>query len=229
MGLVSCSGNENAGGPLGTPQDVVGRAAGTTLAQGTAKILATCPMAEYAGTINLNTLDGDLAVSSPGNIEPADLRFVGGASYVKQTGDRAYFALGSLDPMPTILAGSDPWADLDLIGGEVHILSDGGDEIDGVSTISYTLNIDPAQAIADTPPPRRAAMRSLLSGRTSPFQITVWIDSAYRVRRLEVPTTFTFPKITPLTRADGSYVACDVDFVTFSVPMNPVTTPPIEN
>lgn len=228
LGLASCSGNENTGGPLGTPQYVVTRAPDTTLSQGTAKVLATCPMAEYTGTINLNTLDGDLAVSAPGNVKPADLLVVGGAGYVTQTGDRAYFPLGSIDPMPTILAGSDPWADLDLIRGTVHILSDGGGEIDGVSTISYTINVDPAQAIADTPLPRRAAIRALLAGRTSQFQVTIWIDSAYRVRRVEVPTAFNFPKITPLTRNDGSYIVCDVDFVTFNVPMKAVAVPPTE-
>ena len=65
---------------------------------------------------------------------------------------------------PGASQGGDPFANLDLLRGTVHILSDGGDEVDGASTIRYTLTIDPAQAISTTPPARQASLRTRPAG-----------------------------------------------------------------
>jgi hypothetical protein len=228
MGFAGCGGAQNSGGPLGTPESIVTRAPDTTMAAGTAKIFITSPTADATGDIDLNARDGRLDLACCGQAKPsAEVVIVGGAGYVKSGTDRSYAALGKA--VPDVLAGGDPWADIDLVRGTVHILSDGGGEVQGVSTIGYTLTIDPQQAIETTPPQRQAALRSLLAGRSALFQITVWIDTEYRLRRLEVPTSFSFPKVTPPTRVDGAYIASDVDFVTFGVSMPPVTTPPTQS
>jgi hypothetical protein len=222
--LPACGGAQNSGGPVGTPESVVTRAPDTTLAAGTAQVAISSPTADATGAINFNTRDGRLAVSCCGQAKPSvDLVVVGGAGYAESVGDRAYAPLPAA--VPEILAGGDPWADIDLVRGTVHILSNGGNEIAGVSTISYTLTIDPQQAIETTPPARQAALRSLLGGRSALFQIIVWIDSQFRLRSLEVPTEFAFAKVTPPTRVDGEYIASTVDFVSFGVAVPPVTVP----
>jgi len=222
LGLGGCGGDKS-GGPLGAPEDIVGRAPDTTLAAGTATIYVTSPTAEARGAVDLRTRDGRLAVSARGHPKPADLVVVGGAGYVKAATDVSYSPLTGA--LPAVLHGGDPWADIDLVRGTVHILSNGGGEVEGASTIGYTLTVDPQQAIETTPPARQDAVRAVLEGRTAMFKMDVWIDSRFRLRRIEVPTDFSFKSVTPPTRVDGATIASDVDFVTFGVPVE-ATTPP---
>jgi hypothetical protein len=125
--------------------------------------------------------------------------------------------------VPNVLTGGDPFANLDLLRGTVHILSDGGAEVDGASTIRYTLRIDPTRALAATPPDRQADLRRVLQGRAAVFTMDVWVDSAGRARRLEVPTDLR--ATTPLTRVDRLPIATDVDYAAFGVTVGDVTPP----
>jgi hypothetical protein len=223
LGLSSCGGDKS-GGPVGAPEDIVGRAPDTTLAAGTAQIYITSPTAEAKGVIDLRSRDGRLSLSARGHPVPADVLISGGHGYVKAAADSGYAPLAAA--VPQVLQGGDPWADIDLIRGTVHILSNAGGEVEGVSTIGYTLTVDPQQAIETTPSARQDAVRAVLSGRTAMFQMEVWIDSQFRLRRIEVPTDFSFKSVTPPTRVDGATIASDVDFVTFGVPVGPITPPP---
>jgi hypothetical protein len=181
--------------------------------------------AKAVGTIDLTSHDGRLLISAPGYPNGVDLVISGGTGYYRTPPGSTYTKLPSA--LPTILPNADPWADLDLVRGTVHILSDGGAEIAGVSTIGYTLTIDPQQAIETTPVARQAALTALLAGRTTLFLIQVWIDSRYRIRSIEVAADFNdFRGETPPTRIDGETIASDVDFVSFGVSVPPVTAPP---
>lgn len=222
LGFAGCGGDKS-GGPVGAPEDIVGRAPDTTLATGTAEIYVTSPTAEARGAVDLRSRDGRLAVTAQGHPKPADLVVVGGTGYIKAVADTVYSPLAGA--LPAVLEGGDPWADIDLVRGTVHILSNGGGEVEGASTIGYTLTVDPQQAIETTPPARQDALRAVLQGRTAMFKMDVWIDSQFRLRRIEVPTDFSFKSVTPPTRVDGATIASDVDFVTFGVPVAP-TTPP---
>jgi len=223
LGLVGCGGDKS-GGPVGAPEVVVGRAPDATLAAGTAEIIITAPTANARGAIDLASRNGRLAVLAPGYPKPVDLLIVDDRGYVKAPAESSYTPLAG--SVPPVLPSGDPWADVDLVRGTVHILSDGGGEVDGASTIGYTINIDPQQAIETTPPSRQAALRALLGGRTAMFQMTVWIDSQLRLRRIEVAADFSFRSVTPPTRVDGATIATDVDFVTFGVTAPAATLPP---
>jgi hypothetical protein len=222
LGLASCGGDKS-GGPVGAPEDVVGRSPDATLAARTAEVFITAPSANARGVIDLAGRDGRLAVLAPGHPVAADLLIVDGAGYVKAASDPGYSSLGT--SLPQVLPGGDPWAAIDLIRGTVHILSNGGGAIEGASTIGYTITVDPQQAIDTTPAARQAAVRAALGGRTAMFKMEVWIDSLLHLRRIEVPVDFSFKSTTPPTRVDGATIATDIDFVTFGVPAPGVTPP----
>jgi hypothetical protein len=221
VGLAGCGG-DRSGGPTGRPEDVVGAAPDLTLAAGTARVRINAPVAAAQGVVDLRAHSGRLSVSDVSFGKPADLLITGGTGYIKQASDRVWTVVdGSL---PETLRGGNPFANLDLIRGTVHILSDGGGEVDGFSTIRYTLTIDPGQAITVTPPARQTALRSVLQGRTKLFTMDVWIDSKRLVRRVELSTDLR--PTTPSTRSDRLPIATDVDYLAFGVAVPPVQAPP---
>jgi hypothetical protein len=222
--VAAACGNASTAGPLGSPESIVTRAPDITLAAGTASIRINSPAADAQGVIDFATRSGRLTELEPGLNKPADLLIANGEGFVKRATDPGYVAIGGGAAVPPAIAGGDPFANLDLIRGTVHILSDGGAEVDGASTIYYTLTIDPSQAIATTPPARQASLRTILEGRTADFSIDVYIDSDFLVRRIEVPTDLK--PLTPVTRDDRMPIATDVDYLAFRVPVVPVQPPP---
>jgi hypothetical protein len=222
--LAAGCGTASTAGPLGSPASIVTRAPDITLGAGTASIRINSPAADAQGVVDFATRSGRLTVLEPGLNKPADLLIANGEGFIKRATDSGYIAIGGGAAVPGAIAGGDPFANLDLIRGTVHILSDGGAEVDGASTIYYTLTIDPAQAIATTPPARQASLRTILEGRTADFSIDVYIDSKFFVRRVEVPTDLK--PLTPATRDDRMPIATDVDYLAFGVSVAPVQPPP---
>ncbi len=218
--ITNCGGDKS-GGPRGTPTDVVNQAPAATRAAGTARITINAPTAAANGVVDLKARSGRLTVTAARVAAPADLVVVAGTGYLVTQAPGTVTRLDAA--LPEVLRGGDPWAGLDLINGAVHIRSDGGNEVEGASTIGYTLNIDPQQAIDTTPPDRQPQVRAVLQGRTAMFQIRVWIDGQLRFRRIEVPTDLRLT--TPATRVDRLPIAADVDFVAFGVPVGPVIAP----
>jgi hypothetical protein len=223
LAWVTACGSAGSAGPTGSPQDVVTQAPDVTLAQATARININSPAAEARGVVDFRSRSGRLTVSATESTKPADLLIAGSVGYIKRVSDPGYLKVGAT--VPPALSGGDPFAGLDLIRGTVHILSDGGSEVDGLSTIRYTLTIDPGQAVSTTPADRQAPLRQLLGGRTATFPIDIWIDSKLLVRRVEVPTDLA--PTTPVTRVDRMPVATDVDYTAFGVPVPPVQAPAV--
>jgi hypothetical protein len=221
LGAAGC-GNTATAGPTAAPDQVVTKAPDVTLAARTARVKINAPAAAAQGIVDFATRSGHLTVSDTQTTRPADLLVAAGAGFLKRAGDPGYVDIGSA--VPAALRGGDPFANLDVIRGTVHILSDGGAEVDGASTIEYTLTIDPGQAISTTPPERQAAVRQVLQGRTSTFPINVWIDSKLFVRRIEVPVDLK--STTPSTRVDRMPIATDVDYLAFGEPVPAVQPPP---
>jgi hypothetical protein len=221
LSMAAGCGGDRSGGPSGRPEDVVLRAPDVTEAAGTARVKINAPAAQAQGVIDVVVRSGRLSVTYVTLKKPADLLIVGGSGYLRT--ETTWAPVGGT--LPEALRGGDPFANLDLIRGTVHILSDGGAEVDGASTIRYTLTIDPQQAMATTPPGGQAAVRSVLQGRTGPFMMDVWIDSKLQVRRVEVPADLT--ATTPATRPDRLPIATDVDYLAFGVPVGPVQPPPL--
>lgn len=236
-------GNSATAGPVGSPQAIVASAPDITLGQRSAQVIIDSPHASATGTIAFGSHDARLTVRINGNPDTSVV-IAGGTGYARTSPTGRYQTLPGPLPLealvnpalsPTqdgsedVLPSSDPWADIDLLRGAVHILSDGGGEIEGVSTISYTVTIDPAKAVAATPGARQAALKALLAGRTTPFMIMVAIDSDFRIRQVEVGAKLTAPDFngeSPPTRVDGETIGSDVDFVRFGVAMPAVTVPP---
>ena len=94
----------------------------------------------------------------------------------------------------------------------------------GASTIRYTLDVDPGQALQVTSPAQQASLRALLGNRTDVFKIDVWIDSQDRIRRVEVPLDLAHR--TPATRPDFLPIADTVDFLSFAAPAPQLPPPP---
>jgi hypothetical protein len=218
---VAACGGDKSGGPSGAPADVVGRAPAVTRAARTAQITINAPTAAAKGLIDFEARTGRLTVTATGVAAPAELLVTGGTGYLVTTAPSGVTRLDAA--IPEVLRGGDPWADLDLMGGTVHILSDGGGEVEGASTIGYTLTIDPQQAIDTAPPTRQRELRAVLQGRTALFPMAVWIDSRLLIRRIEVPTDLR--PLTPVTSSDRAPVAADVDFVAFGAPVGPISPP----
>jgi hypothetical protein len=215
-------GGDRSGGPIGSPEDIVTKAPDLTLAARTARVSINAPVATAQGVVDLITRSGRLRVTDVALGMPADVVVVEGRGYAKRASDPAWTAIAGA--LPEALRGGDPFANLDLVRGTVHILSDGGAEVDGASTLRYTLTIDPEQAITTTPPDRQAALRAVLQGRTALFMMDVWIDSKLLIRRVEVATDLR--PTTPSTRPDRLPIATDVDYITFGVPVGPIQAPP---
>jgi hypothetical protein len=216
--LSACSG-DRTGGPAASPERVVGQAADLTLAAGTAQVKIQSPDALASGVVDFQAHSGRLTLRAVVQPVPIDVLIAGGAGYARS--GPGWQRLSGV--VPTVLAGGDPFADPDLLRGAIYFLSDGGAEVDGASTIRYTLHIDPDKAVAATPPDRQPDVRRVLQGRTAPFTADVWIDSAGRARRIEVPTDLR--ATTPPTRVDRLPIASDVDYVTFGVSVGDITAP----
>jgi hypothetical protein len=226
---VACGG---APGPVGDNTTIVTRAPDTTLGAGSAQVVIDGPNAAATGVVDLGSGDSEFTVAvAPGHERPdlqsGHLRTVGGAVFFQPAGETG----GKGRPVPawrrvpagtppglgsTGLRFGDPIADLDLLRGTQHILSDGGGEVRGASTARYTLDIDPAQAMEATPVNRQPALKALFGGRTDQFQVDVWIDGKDRVRRVQVPTDLIHH--TPATRPDFLPIADTIDFVDFGPP-----------
>jgi hypothetical protein len=215
-------GGDRSGGPLGRPEDIVTQAPDRTLAARTATVVINAPAAAARGVVDLVARTGRLRVTDVTSAQPADVITVAGRSYAKRASDPGWTVIAAT--LPESLTGGDPFANLDLVRGTVHILSDGGAEVDGASTIRYTLTIDPQQAVSTTPPDRQAALRAALQGRTALFMMDVWIDSELLIRRVEVATDLR--PTTPSTRDDRLPIATDVDYISFGVAVAPIQAPP---
>jgi hypothetical protein len=214
-------GGDRSGGPIGRPEDIVTQAPDRTLAARTATVVINAPAAAARGVVDLVARTGRLRVTDVTSAQPADVITVAGRSYAKRASDPGWTAIAAT--LPEALTGGDPFANLDLVRGTVHILSDGGAEVDGASTIRYTLTIDPQQAVGTTPPDRQAGLRAALQGRTALFMMDVWIDSKLLIRRVEVATDLR--PTTPSTRDDRLPIAADVDYIGFGVAVGPIEAP----
>jgi hypothetical protein len=233
FGVTACGGD---GGPRGDKADIVTHAPDVTLAAGRARVIVAGPNAGATGVVNFVTGDADLTVSVAPGRSGRDLtsgRYLsaGGVLYVRPETTKGHPpALWQRRPAgtPTGLAATglrfgDLIADINLVRGSVHILSDGGAEVRGASTLRYTVDVDPGQALQVTPPAQQAALRALLGNRIEVFKIDVWIDSRDRIRRIEVPLDLAHR--TPVTRPDFLPIADTVDVLSFAPPA-PVAPPP---
>jgi hypothetical protein len=87
---------------------------------------------------------------------------------------------------------SDPALAIDVVRGAVRIDTFGGVGVQGVGTMMYELDVDPAKALGATPPSRRDRLAKVLPAK--PFYADVFIDTQGRIRRVLLPVDLTVPR-----------------------------------
>ena len=106
-----------------------------------------------------------------------------------RTGRAQVTVEGAGDPSPFL---TDPTLALDLVRGVVAIDPFGGLQARGVGTIMYEVDVDPAKALAATPPDRRARLAAVLP--STRFYADVFVDTQGRIRRVQLPVDLTTPR-----------------------------------
>ncbi len=87
---------------------------------------------------------------------------------------------------------SDPALAIDLVRGAARIETFGGVGVQGVGTMMYELDVDPAKALAKAPPERRDRLAKVLPAKA--FYADVFIDTQGRIRRVLLPVDLTDPR-----------------------------------
>lgn len=87
---------------------------------------------------------------------------------------------------------TDPVLALDVVRGAVRVRHYGGLEVQGVGTIKYELDVDPARALAATPAGRRRRLARVMPSRR--FYADVFIDTQGRIRRVLLPVDLAVPR-----------------------------------
>lgn len=190
VGAASC-GSDRSGGPKGAPTDVVRRATDATIRAGSAQFIAQSQNTVLDGVLDLATGAGRGRLHTPGE-SPANPVSVPLAYDHAYDGTGVTAASGALLTGPRQLIGlgvvpGNPLVALDLLRGATSVDSIGGAAMRGVSTIHYELVVNPERAVAAAPADRRAALSEGLT-RIAAVAIPaeVWIDSANRVRRIQL-------------------------------------------
>ena len=87
---------------------------------------------------------------------------------------------------------SDPALAIDVVRGAVRIESFGGVGVQGVGTMMYELDVDPAKVLAAAPAARRARLDRVLPAKQ--FYANVFIDTQGRIRRVLLPVDLSVPR-----------------------------------
>jgi hypothetical protein len=87
---------------------------------------------------------------------------------------------------------SDPALAIDVVRGAVRIDTFGGVGVQGVGTMMYEIDVDPAKALAAAPIARRDRLAKALP--TKAFYADVFIDTQGRIRRVLLPVDLTVPR-----------------------------------
>jgi hypothetical protein len=87
---------------------------------------------------------------------------------------------------------SDPALAIDVVRGAVRIDTFGGVGVQGVGTMMYELDVDPAKALAAAPTGRRERLAKVLPAKL--FYANVFIDTQGRIRRVLLPVDLSVPR-----------------------------------
>jgi hypothetical protein len=87
---------------------------------------------------------------------------------------------------------SDPALAIDVVRGAVRIDTFGGVGVQGVGTMMYEIDVDPAKAVAAAPITRRDRLAEVLPAKS--FYADVFVDTQGRIRRVLLPVDLTVPR-----------------------------------
>jgi len=139
-------------------------------------------------------------------------------------------------PLDGLLVRPGAGLDLAFLRGAENVLPYGGEEVRGTSTLRYSFVVDLAAAIAATPVTETSALGALRTAAVAigpvRFPADVWLDSAGRVRRIQLATD---PKLRTTTTAANFFTPEGVvlsfiviDLHDFGVPVR-IAPPPAES
>lgn len=87
---------------------------------------------------------------------------------------------------------SEPAFAIDVVRGAARIETFGGVGVQGVGTMMYELDVDPAKVLAAAPTARRERLAKVLPATS--FYADVFIDTQGRIRRVLLPVDLTDPR-----------------------------------
>lgn len=130
-----------------------------------------------------------------------------------------------LSPLDTLLVRPGAATDLAFLRGAVKVLPYGGQEVRGVNTVRYSIDVDLRQAIAASPPGQRPALEAAYQA-IGPvlWPVDVWLDDQGRVRHLEMAedpelhTTTTRGNVIIFKDTGNALPFTDLDFYDFGAP-----------
>jgi len=219
--LFGACGNDRSGGPKGAPAAIVSAAPDRTEAAHSARVTIDAQQATATGVVQLDALAARLVVR-PGPTVVVS----GGTTFVtlSSAADK-WRRAESFDAELPRLQSSDPFVAIDLLRGMQSVETWGGAEVRGASTIRYTVKTDPSVAASLAPPGRAAALRMVAADAgAGQIQLDVFIDSAGRVRRVQLPAPLKAGK--PIIRPDGELQAVTIDYEDFGVAVDVAPPPP---
>lgn len=171
---------------MGDPATVVGRAPAASLAATEVHLVAQARDAVLDAVVDLQrgTAKGTLQVPTSAGRE--DLRLDYTSAYAGKAPAATPARGGPTELIGAAAQPGNPIVALDLLRGASHVITVGGEGIRGASTLHYSFVVNPERAIQAAPPERRSFLRAglALSGAIA-IPADVWIDSQFRVRRLQ--------------------------------------------
>lgn len=187
LGVLALAGcgGEEAALPDGTPVEVVGRAPDVTLATGRAEVVVSAPTLTASGEIDFATGESDFVFEPDRPSAEARLEL------------------------------RDPRAVVDLVRGATEVVSYGGSEVRGASTLRYEVQLDPARAAARTPAERRDVIEDIAARRgQGTIFADVFVDRFNRLRRVTIPVDYRDTR--PMGRERRIVPQITVDFTAFA-------------
>jgi hypothetical protein len=184
--LSSC-GRDRTGGPAGDPATIVARAPAASLAADEVRLVAQARDAVLDATVRLRLGTGVGTLQVPTSAGREELRL----DYSFGYSDAGPVASSKRDAPPELVGPGaqpgNPLVALDLLRGATQIRTIGGEGIRGASTLHYSLVVSPERAVLATPSEHQAFLRSGLErSHAVAIPADVWIDSQFRVRRLQL-------------------------------------------
>jgi len=124
----------------------------------------------------------------------------GGKPWIKVDLQALFKQMGIDSNLGALLQGgsSDPTQGLAMVRGAENVVKVGTEQVRGVDTTHYHLDINFQKAVADAPPAVRAAIQQFADEHTVPTTpADVWLDSDGRVRRLQQKIDFSDLRLPP--------------------------------
>ena len=124
----------------------------------------------------------------------------GGKPWIKVDLQALFKQMGIDTNLGALLQGgsSDPTQGLAMVRGAENVVKIGTEQVRGVDTTHYHLDINFQKAVADAPPAVRAAIQQFADEHTVPTSpADVWLDSDGRVRRIQQKIDFSDLRLPP--------------------------------